>query len=82
MKKRILNILIALDQLLFSLLTVGQYPSYHTISGFAYKWERSGSLIGKTFRFCIDLIFLSLRSDHCLESYLSEILFEKRLPYK
>jgi len=73
MKKRILHILIALDQLAYVLLTLGKgYPDM-TISAAAYRSSRSGNKFGKIAHKVIDILFLPIEEDHCLESFLSEV---------
>ncbi len=73
-RNRILNILIALDQLLFSLLSLGSSCPDETFSAACWRWESHGLLKGKVLRPCIDFIFLHIFKDinHCKESYLSE----------
>ena len=72
MKQRILNLLIALDQLAWVLATLGKgYPD-ETISAAAWRMERQGKLAGRLLRPIIDLLFLPLEKDHCYKSWLSE----------
>lgn len=72
MKQRILNILICLDQLVFSILTLGSSYPDETISAAAYRLELDDKIQGKVFRPLIDLIFF-FDKEHCKESYWSEI---------
>lgn len=71
-KKRILNILIGLDQLIWILVTLGGgYPD-ETISSASWRYEQKGYLWGKIMRPLIDTIFF-WDKEHCYNSYLSEV---------
>ena len=71
-KQRILNILIAIDQLLWVVLTLGKgYPD-ETISAAMWRMEQEGKLAGRLFRPVIDAIFYPLERDHCRKSFESE----------
>lgn len=72
MKQRILNILIAIDQLLYVLLTLGAgYPD-ETLSAAAWRTEQKGRLLGRIFRPAIDLLARPFERDHCRKSFESE----------
>ena len=72
MNDRVLNILIALDKLIYQLITLGYGSSWDTISSAAYRMEQKGRLIGKLSRPVIDWIFLKLGDEkHCFTSYIS-----------
>ena len=72
MKQRLLNILIALDQLAWVLLTLGKgYPD-ETISAASYRMEQQGKLAGRVLRPVIDALFWPLERDHCRLSFESE----------
>lgn len=73
MKKRILHLLIAIDQLAYVLLTLGKgYPDM-TISAATYRSARSGNQFAKVLQIVIDALFWPIEEDHCLESFLSEV---------
>lgn len=72
MKQRLLNIAIALDQLVYVLVTLGAGSPDETLSAAAYRTERAGKLFGKVFRPLIDLLFLPIESQHCYKAYESE----------
>jgi hypothetical protein len=73
MKRRILNILIAFDQFLWVLLTLGRgYPD-ETISAAAWRMERAGRLAGRIMRPIIDALFWPLERQHCELSYYAEL---------
>lgn len=73
MKQRILNILIAIDQLAWVLITLGAgYPD-ETISSASYRYEQKGNIIGQLARPVIDLLFLPIEKDHCRKAYEAEI---------
>jgi len=74
MRQRLLNLLIAIDQLLWVILTLGKgYPD-ETISAAAWRMEQQGKLAGRVLRPLIDAIFLPFERDHCWLSYKSEII--------
>ena len=72
MKQRILNILIAIDQLVYVLITLGEGMPDETMSAAAYRLEREGRLAGKIFRPMIDGLFF-WDKNHCYGAALSEI---------
>lgn len=73
-KRRILNILIAFDQLIWVLISLGAGHPDETISSAMYRYEKKGLKIGLIMRPCIDRIFMLLFKDknHCRKAYLSE----------
>jgi hypothetical protein len=73
MADRGLNILIALDQFLFCVVTLGgSYPD-ETASSAAWRMEKQGKFFGFT-RPLIDALFWVLQKEHCKKSYESEML--------
>ena len=72
MKRRVLNLLIALDQLAFVLLTLGAGHPDETLSAAAWRVEKAGKPWGRIFRPVIDFIFLPMERNHCYRSYISE----------
>lgn len=74
MKQRTLNVLIALDQLLYVLLTLGAGSPDETLSAAAWRTEQAGKLGGRIFRPLIDLLFLPVEREHCRKAYESERL--------
>ena len=72
MKQRILNVLIALDQFLFCLATLGHSSPDETLSAAAWRWKQAGKLRGRILRPLIDAMFLPFERDHCQTAYLSE----------
>ena len=72
MKQRLLNLMIALDQLLYVLLTLGAGHPDETLSAAAWRTEQSGKLGGRIFRPLIDLMFLPLEREHCRRAYEAE----------
>ena len=73
MKQRILNLLIALDQLLWVLVTFGNGKPDETISAAAWRMERQGKIAGRVLRPLIDLLFRPIEKDHCRKSFESEV---------
>lgn len=72
MKQRLLNLLIAIDQLAYVVLTLGTgYPD-ETLSAAAWRTEQTGKLGGRIFRPLIDLLFRPIERDHCYRAYLAE----------
>jgi len=74
--RRLLNILIALDQLLWTLLTLGNGCPDETISAALWRMERDGKRAGRWFRPVVDWLFSPFGKEHCWQSYVDEI--EKR----
>jgi len=72
MKDRILKILIALDKLVYQIITLGYGSLHDTISSAAYRMEQKGRLVGKLSRPVIDWVFSKFGNErHCFESYIS-----------
>lgn len=74
MRRRLLNILVAIDQLLWVALTLGHGSPDETISAAAYRMERQGKIAGRILRPIIDALFMLFERDHCRMSYESEII--------
>jgi hypothetical protein len=71
LKQRILNLLIAIDQLIYVIITLGDGCPDETMSAAAYKIERDGKFFG-FFRPVIDTL-LWFDQDHCRKAYLAEV---------
>lgn len=78
MKRRILNILIAIDQLVYVLLTLGRGDPDETMSAAAWRLEQNRHWAGRLFRPMIDTLFW-FDPDHCRTSYESELARAKML---
>ena len=76
-KQRILNLLIALDQFIYVLITLGAGFPDETMSSAAYKAEKEGRFFG-FFRPVIDTL-LWFDKDHCHQAYISEFC-RRQLP--
>ena len=74
MRQRTLNVLIALDQLAYVLVTLGAGHPDETLSAAAWRTEKAGKLGGRVFRPVIDLLFLPLEREHCRKAYEAERL--------
>ena len=74
MRQRTLNVLIALDQLAYVLLTLGAGSPDETLSAAAWRTEQAGKLGGRIFRPVIDLLFCPLEREHCRNAYEAERL--------
>jgi hypothetical protein len=73
MKTRFLNVLIAIDQLLWVLLTLGKGHPDETISAALWRMEQQGKIAGRAFRPLVDLLFRPIEKDHCYRAWLSEV---------
>ena len=73
MKQRILNLLIALDQLAWVIVTLGKGTPDETISAALWRMEQEGKLAGRVFRPLVDALFRPLERDHCRLSFESEV---------
>ena len=71
-KQRFLNLLIAVDQLIYVLVTLGAGHPDETLSAAAWRTEHAGRLGGRIFRPIIDFLFSPLEKDHCKLSFESE----------
>lgn len=69
---RILNVLIALDQLLYVILTLGVGMPDETMSSAAWRTEQQGRILGRFFRPVIDWLFTPFQRDHCYQAFLAE----------
>jgi len=70
--KRIINFLICIDQLGWSIVTLGGgYPD-ETISSASYRYEQQGYRWAKIARPFIDALFF-FQKQHCYNAYLGEI---------
>lgn len=72
MKRRVLNVLIALDQLLYVLITLGNGHPDETMSAAAWRLEQKGHWAGKAFRPLIDWLFW-FDPEHCKQAHEAEI---------
>lgn len=68
MRQRILNVLIALDSLVFVLLTLGKGHPGETISSAAWRAEQHGQWFGLA-RAPIDWLLSWLEDNHCQGAY-------------
>lgn len=69
MKQYLLNVAIAIDQVLNVLR--GGSPD-ETLSAAAWRTEQKGRLLGRVFRPLIDLMFSPFEKNHCQKSFESE----------
>ena len=72
MKRRLLNIAIAFDQLAWVLLTLGNGLPDETISAALWRMESQGKRAGIWLRPLIDALFW-FDPDHCKSAYNSEL---------
>lgn len=73
MKRRILNILIAVDQLVWVLLTLGHGEPDETISAACFRMEQAGKAQGRVFRPLVDGIFSPVEKEHCKKAFMAEM---------
>jgi hypothetical protein len=76
MKQRILNLLIAIDQLFYVIITLGNGDPDETMSAAAWRLEQKDHYAGKIFRPIIDTLFW-FDPHHCQTSYEFEKLRHK-----
>ena len=72
-RRRTLNILIAIDQLAWVLVTLGNGHPDETISAALYRMELQGKRAGRWFRPVVDLMFRPFERDHCWKAYDAEM---------
>ena len=72
MKRRILNFLIALDQLFWVILTLGNGMPDETISAALWRMESQGKWAGRLFRPVVDVLFW-FDPEHCYHAWKAEI---------
>lgn len=74
MRRRILNLAVALDRLIFCILTFGDSDPDETMSGAAWRLEQQGRWQGKLFRPLIDAgaWLLAGQKEHCRKAYFAE----------
>lgn len=79
MKQRILNLLIALDQFIFCVITLGKAMPDETMSAAAWRGEQlrkqngKGHILPTFFRPIIDALFW-FDKDHCFKAYRAEVM--------
>ena len=71
MKRRLLNLLIAVDQFFWVLLTLGNGSPDETISAALWRMEMQGKWAGRLFRPVVDTLFF-FDPDHCRNAYNAE----------
>lgn len=72
LRQRILNLLIALDQLAWVIVTLGKGKPDETISAALWRMEQEGKLAGRILRPVIDALARPLERDHCRKSFEAE----------
>lgn len=72
MKRRLLNLLTAIDQLVYVLVTLGYGFPDETLSSAAWRAEQKGRIFGRIFRPAIDALLRPIERDHCYVAYLAE----------
>lgn len=70
--RRTLNLLLAVDQLVWVVITLGHGSPDETISAALWRMEQADKLAGKLFRPVVDLIFRPLEREHCRKAFESE----------
>ncbi len=73
MRRRLLNILIAIDQFIYVLLTLGHGSPDETMSAAAYRLWLRDQWGGRYFKPAIDTLFLPIQRDHCKRAYRAEM---------
>jgi len=80
MRRRLLNLFIALDQLVYVILTLGNGQPDETLSAAAYRLEQKGHWAGKLFRPLIDFVVF-IQDDHCYWAAKAEVSGEQSAKY-
>ena len=73
MKRRLLNFLVALDQLAWVVITLGHGSPDESISAALYRMEMQGKLAGRLFRPVVDALFF-FDKNHCMRAYNAEFM--------
>jgi hypothetical protein len=73
-KRRLFNFMIAVDQLVWNIITIGHSSPDETVSAGCWRMEQEGKWQGKLFRPIIDLVFYKIEKEHCRKAYLSEVM--------
>ena len=71
MGRRIKNLAVAVDQLAWVILTLGNGMPDETISAALWRMESQGKWAGKLFRPVVDALFF-FDQNHCLSAWQSE----------
>ncbi|MGB4060772.1 MAG: hypothetical protein WBK26_11210 [Burkholderiaceae bacterium] len=71
-RRRTLNVLIVLDQVLWVVATLGHGSPDETISAALWRMEQQSKRAGQWFRPVVDILFMPFERDHCRQSYISE----------
>lgn len=74
LKRRGRNLLVSLDQLFGSVISLGDAYPDETPSSYAWRLEQKGKFFGLVFRPMIDWFFFVVagQSDHCYKAYKQE----------
>ncbi len=72
LRSRLINVLVALDQFVFSLITLGSSAPDESMSAAAFRLESKGKLAGRIFRPLIDALFF-FDPMHCRRAHEAEI---------
>lgn len=72
MKRRLLHLLIALDQLAWVVITLGHGSPDETMSAAAWRLEKAGKWQGRWLRPVVDALFRPFERDHCRNAYEAE----------
>lgn len=72
MRQRILNLLTALDQFVYVVITLGRGFPDETLSSAAWRSEQKGRIFGCVFRPLIDALLRPIERDHCYVAFLAE----------
>lgn len=71
--RRVLNILIAIDQLLWVLLTLGNGLPDETISAALWRMDVQGKFTGRMLRPFVDFLLRPFGPDHCYWAHVAEV---------
>lgn len=75
-RQRLRHVLVAANQLILSLLTLGSAYPDETISSALWRMELSGRWQGRLFRPVVDFLWshiLRIESEHCYKSFVAAV---------
>ncbi len=76
-RRRTLNLLIALDQFVYVLITFGNGHADETMSAAAYRLWLERHWAGSLFKPAIDWLFSPFEADHCYHAFVAELMDEQ-----
>ena len=72
-ERRIWNVLISIDQVVYVIVTLGAGNPDETLSSAAYRADKSGKIAGRIFRPIIDFLMKWREDQHCKNAFFAEM---------